>query len=70
MADRFHSLNPDDIRLLSFDDNTIKVVLKSGQEATFQFDSREEMSQALLSWASKSHPAATPNLSEVSRSAT
>lgn len=53
MADRFHSLNPDDIRLLSFEDNTIKVVLKSGQEATFEFENREALSQALLSWASR-----------------
>ncbi|HEX7863276.1 MAG TPA: hypothetical protein VF773_23310 [Verrucomicrobiae bacterium] len=69
MADRFHSINPEDIRLLSFDDNTIKVVLKSGQEATFEFETREALSSALLMWAGKATPPANP-LNEVSRSAT
>ena len=48
-----NTLIPEKIRLITFDENTIKVLLKGDSEIVFQFRTRDEMAKALEAWTTK-----------------
>ena len=52
-ATRFKDLNPHQVRMLIFDDNTITAHLKSGAVLREIFPSKEALAEALNIWANK-----------------
>ena len=53
MEPNLNSIIPEHIRLITFQDKTIKILLKGEQEVLFEFRTREELVAALESWARK-----------------
>ena len=47
-------LHPDNIRLMTFEEHTLKVLLVGNSEVVFKFRNREEMDKALAGWAKRS----------------
>jgi hypothetical protein len=57
-----NSIIPEHIRLITFQENTIRILLKGEREVVFEFKSREELAAALEAWARK--PSVAGHLSE------
>jgi hypothetical protein len=53
-----NTLVPEEVGLMTFHENSIKVILKSKGELVFEFKDRDEMSKAIAQWADRSHAAA------------
>ena len=47
-------LRPENIRLMTFEDHTLKVLLVGNSEVVFEFRNREEMDKAVAAWAKRS----------------
>ena len=52
MSVKLKDFHPDDIRMMTFEGSTIDLILKDGSRVKLEYESREDLSRALLRWTS------------------
>ena len=60
MEPEINAINPENIRLISIEDRTIKILLKGDTEVVLEFKDRAAMERALALWARR--PELAPKL--------